>query len=313
MTDAVSDFGAKLLSGEETSPEAWQRHLREVHGRLPGATSAFASRHATAAGRTSYELLADSAVSAARELDRPVDVLDLACGDGYLIEVCFRELGGRVGTITGVDMSEAELELARRRLAGADARLYTGLAQSLPLAPDSVDVALCHAAFMLMVPVEPVVQQLARVLRPGGIFSAVVGSTSSASESRDEDVEGRRALWTGLREALREFWQTEYPRLRPDGRVGDPRAMSRDGWRELFGPQTGFTGDVDLQELEIIVRESPEGIWSFFETTYLVDLLDDEKRATLRSRLLAVVGEHERAHGTVAMAFPLQLLSVRSV
>ena len=79
MTDAVSDFGAKLLSGEETSPEAWQRHLREVHGRLPGATSAFASRHATAEGRTSYELLADSAVSAARELDRPVDVLDLAC------------------------------------------------------------------------------------------------------------------------------------------------------------------------------------------------------------------------------------------
>jgi len=306
-----SDFSAKVLSGEETSPEEWQRHLREVHSRLPGMTSALCSRHATPRGQTSYQLLADTAVVAAQDLDRPVDVLDVACGDGYLIQVCLRQLGGSIKTITGVDMSEGELDLARQRLAGQNAHLRVGLAQSLPLAADSIDVALCHAAFMLMVPVEPVVQELARVLRSGGIFSAVVGSTSaSAHASGGQELEMERALWTRIGAALREFWQAEYPRLQTDGRVGDPRATTKDGWRELFRPETGYTGDVDVQELEILIRESAEGIWNFFKDTYLVDLLDATMREKLRSRLMTVIVEHEREHGTLDMAFPLRKFSV---
>src|SRR5450755_4744291 len=74
---AVSDFGAKVLSGEETSPEEWQQHLREVHRRLAGVTSAVCSRHGTQEGKTSYQVLADAAVVGARGLDRPVDVLEI--------------------------------------------------------------------------------------------------------------------------------------------------------------------------------------------------------------------------------------------
>jgi ubiquinone/menaquinone biosynthesis C-methylase UbiE len=309
----VSDFGTKILSGEETSPEDWQRHLREVHERLPGMTSAFSSRHATAQGQTSYEVLAESAGVAARVLDRPVDVLDLACGDGYLIELCLRQLGGGI-TITGVDMSEGELDAARQRLAGQNARLCIGLAQSLPLAAASVDVALCHLAFMLMVPLEPVVQELARVLRPGGIFSAVVGSTSnpaSAHASGGQELDTQRALFRQIGVALRQFWQEEYPQLQTDGRVGDPRALTMDGWKELFRPEAGFTGDVGIQEFEIVVRESAEGIWDFLKLTYSVDMLDARMREKLRSRLMAVIVEHERAHETLDMAFPHRMLSVR--
>jgi 2-polyprenyl-3-methyl-5-hydroxy-6-metoxy-1,4-benzoquinol methylase len=110
------EFGIKMLRGEETSPEEWQQHLREVHARLPGITSALCSRHATLQGQSSYQVLADTVADAARDLDRPVDALDLACGDGYLIEVCLRELGGAIRTVIGVDMSEGELDLARKRL-----------------------------------------------------------------------------------------------------------------------------------------------------------------------------------------------------
>lgn len=307
----VSDFRTKILSGEATSPEEWQQHLREVHARLPGMTSAFCARHTTAQGQTSYEVLADTAGATARVLDRPVDVLDLACGDGCLIELCLRRLGGGI-TITGVDMAEGELDAARDRLAGRNASLHIGLAQALPLEAASVDVALCHLAFMLMVPVEPVVQELARVLRSGGIFSAVVGSTSaSAHASGGQEFETQRALWTRIGAALRQFWQAEYPRLQTDGRVGDPRATTNDGWKELFRPETGYTGDVELQEFEILIRESAEGIWNFFKDTYLVDLLDATMRERLRSRLMAVIVEHERAHGTLDMAFPLRKFSVR--
>jgi ubiquinone/menaquinone biosynthesis C-methylase UbiE len=310
----VSDFGAKILSGEETSPEEWRQHLREVHGRLPGMTAIACSGRVTPRGQSSYQLLADTAVDAVRDLDRPVDVLDLACGDGYLIELCLRQVGGSIRTITGVDMSEGELDAARQRLAGQDARLCIGLAQSLPLAPASVDVALCHAAFMLMVPIEPVVAELARVLRPGGIFSAVVGSTSSpasAGASGGQELDTQRALWRQIGVALRQFWQEEYPQLRTDGRVGDPRAMTEAGWKELFRPETGFARDVEAQEFEVLFRESAEGIWDFVKNTYLVDMLDGEIREKLRSRLMAVIVEHEREQGMLGMAFPQRMFSAR--
>jgi ubiquinone/menaquinone biosynthesis C-methylase UbiE len=308
----ISDFGARLLRGQETSPEEWRRHLREVHGRLPGLTSSLCSCHVTLQGQTSYEVLAESVVVEARSLRRPVDVLDLACGDGPLIEVCLDALGGDVATITGVDMSEGELDLARTRLPDRNVRLLVGLAESLPLPAGSVDAVLCHAAFMLMVPVEPVVQELARVLRPGGIFSAVVGSTSApAHTSGVSELEGPRALWTAIGATLREFWQREYPRLHTDGRVGDARASTEDGWKELFRTETGFTGEVEMQELEVLVRESEEGTWEFFNGTYLVDLLDATKREDLRSRVMAVIVDHDRVYGTLTMAFPLRKLSAR--
>lgn len=309
---AVLDFGAKVLSGEETSPEEWQQHLREVHRRLPGVTSAVFSRHATLEGETSYQVLADAAVVGARGRERPVDVLDLACGDGYLIEVCLRKLAGSIETVTGVDISEGELELARRRLAGQNVRLHVGLAQALPLTAESVDVVLCHAAFMLMVPVAPVVAELARVLRSGGSFSAVVGSTSArASAAAVPELEAQRLLWTRIGAELRQFWDAEYPRLQPAAaRLGDPRASTLDGWKELFRPETGFTGAVELHDLEIVIRESADGLWDFFSETYLVDLLDAKMREQLRRRLAAVMVEHERKHGTLDMAFPLQMFSV---
>lgn len=306
------EFGMKLLSGQETSPEEWQRHLREVHARLPGVTSALFSQYATLSGESSYQVLATAVGGAARDLDRPVDVLDLACGDGYLIEVCLRELGGAIGTAIGVDMSEGELDLGRRRLADENASLRIGLAQALPVDSDSVDVALCHLAFMLMVPLEPVVQELARVLRSGGTFSAVVGSSSAtAYTSPDQDLEAPRALWTQMGAALRQFWQAEYPQLQTAGRLGDPRAATKDGWSELFRPETGYTGDVRVQEIEILIRESADGVWNIFKDTYLVDLLDTKTRGRLRERLMEIILEHERTHDTLDMTFPLRMLTVR--
>jgi hypothetical protein len=74
---------------------------------------------------------------------------------------------------------------------------------------------------------------------------------------------------------------------------------------------TGFTGAVEVQDREILIRESADGLWSFFGETYLVDLLDAKMRETLRRRLVAVIAEHERRHGTPDMAIPLRMFSVR--
>lgn len=306
-----SSFTGRVLSGGETSPEEWQQHLGQVHDRLPGVTAATFAQHTTADGRTSYHVLAERVEIAARAVNRPVDVLDLACGDGYLIEVCLHQFGEGVRTIAGVDLSVGELELARRRLEDTSARLHTGLAQSLPLPSASVDVVLCHAAFMLMVPIEPIVHELARVLRPGGTFSAVVGSTSQRANTSDGDeLEEARAVWEDVRVTLGTFWQEEFPHLQIDGRLGDDRAMTSAGWHELFRPESGYAENVDQQEFEVIIRESSDGIWRFFKGTYLAEMLDPPAQETLRRRIARVILKHQLPSGEITMSFPLQLFSV---
>ena len=87
--------------------------------------------------------------------------------------------------------------------------------------------------------------------------------------------------------------------------------MTEAGWKELFRPETGFARDVEVQEFEVLFRESAEGIWDFFKDTYFIDMLDTTMQEKLRSRLMATILEHERAHGTLDMAFPHRMMSAR--
>lgn len=88
--------------------------------------------------------------------------------------------------------------------------------------------------------------------------------------------------------------------------------MSAEGWKELFRPELGYAGDVELQEFDILIKEdSAESIYHFFvEGSYLVALLDAEAKENLKRRLIDVIAEHQRADGTLEMAFPLRMLSV---
>ena len=104
----------------------------------------------------------------------PITVLDLACGDGLLLSRLSQMHASGLGLI-GIDMSRAELDAARSRL-GPGVALHQAMAQALPLPDASVDCVLSHLALMLMAPVEPVIAEVRRVLKHGGVFSAVVGA-----------------------------------------------------------------------------------------------------------------------------------------
>ena len=90
-------------------------------------------------------------------------VLDLACGTGDFA-VMAREQGARV---IGLDFAGAMLTAARRRCPEAIA-LVRGDALRLPLADGSVSVAVSGFALRNFVAIPPVLEELARVLRPGG-------------------------------------------------------------------------------------------------------------------------------------------------
>src|SRR5262249_11885453 len=124
----------------------------------PGITSRALAR----AG--SYERLA-ARVPAGR-------VLDLACGDGTLLELL-------APAAVGIDVSRGELDRARDTSAIRE-RIVQARAQALPFADRTFDGATCHLAFMLFDDLELVVAELARVLKPGAPFIALLGGGPTA-------------------------------------------------------------------------------------------------------------------------------------
>ena len=148
-----------LARGEAPDGASLRDHLLAVHGANAGFTEACASRCQDDQGRSSYAWLAE-----AIDPPRHRNVLDLACGSH-----------GAAIRMTGVDMSEAELALARARVPSAELALHRGLAQDMAFLDDaSQDAVLCHWALTLMDPVAPVLREVRRVLRPGGTFAAIV-------------------------------------------------------------------------------------------------------------------------------------------
>jgi ubiquinone/menaquinone biosynthesis C-methylase UbiE len=92
---------------------------------------------------------------------KPGVALDAACGTGRFAEF----LAARGHRVIGVDSSPDMLAHARRRV--PDAEFHVGELDQLPLPDDCVDVITCALA-LEHVPLDPVLAEFARVLRPGG-------------------------------------------------------------------------------------------------------------------------------------------------
>jgi SAM-dependent methyltransferase len=118
-------------------------------------------------------------------------VLDLGCGDGMRT---LRNLGG-AGTV-GLDFSRRQLDLARENV--PDAHLVQADMTAVPLADDSVDaVTAYHAVFHVTRTQHPrVYREVARVLRPGGLFLTTVGSGATDAVRRNWLDSGVSMYWS---------------------------------------------------------------------------------------------------------------------
>jgi len=136
----------------------WPEYLRAFHHQHPGITEDVLS-HAVDGGTTPYEWVAEPVH------DGPV--LDLACGSGPLA------LALAAPGWIGMDMSEAELTVARGRGGTGVALADAG---ALPLEGRSAASVVCSMALMVVQPLDEVLSEVARVLRPGGVFVSLVPS-----------------------------------------------------------------------------------------------------------------------------------------
>jgi ubiquinone/menaquinone biosynthesis C-methylase UbiE len=95
-------------------------------------------------------------------------VLDIACGTGAVTRAAARRTGGS-GSVTGLDLSPAMLDSARRSVDGLPPRFefQQGDATAMPFSDGSFDVALCQQAMQFM-DRQAAVAEMRRVVVPGG-------------------------------------------------------------------------------------------------------------------------------------------------
>lgn len=115
-----------------------------------------------------------AAMRIAGALDPGADVLDVATGPGFLaIELAkLRSRLGELGPsgVTGVDISRTFVQIAEENThaAGVDVRFQLGNAQALPFADESFDAVVCRAAFKNFAAPAEALDEMERVLKPGG-------------------------------------------------------------------------------------------------------------------------------------------------
>lgn len=263
------------------APSPAESYLRDFHDRRPGATSlCFGDRAVVRRGQafaSSYACLA----AAVPRHPRATSVLDVACGDGYLLaELAARNEPGLA--LFGIDFSAGELARARERL-GDRARLIQGRAQSLPLADTSVDAVVSHMALMLMDDLDRVIAQIRRVLRLGGIFSAVVGGGGLGGPAVD--------LWLGLLRAANSQDNVEMLR------IGDARLRKSEGLQSLLGQ--GFRG-VEVDGVQLDCGGTPAQVWDWLSHTYDADRLSPGVRERMREQFIAQAAALAGADGKVS-------------
>jgi ubiquinone/menaquinone biosynthesis C-methylase UbiE len=102
-----------------------------------------------------------------RHLERsPESILDVGCGTGRLLRKARQRWPGV--QLFGIDPSIGMLEVARHLTPGAT--FYESSAENLPLTDSSVNVILSTISFHHWIDQAAGVQEIARVLRPNGLF-----------------------------------------------------------------------------------------------------------------------------------------------
>ncbi len=240
---------------DEAAPDRGEVFVRAFHARRPGVT-----RTAFARGG-SYDLVAAAVPAGAR-------VVELGCGDGALLARLVAR-GHDPARLLGVDVSRDELGAARG--AGAAAVVAHARAQALPLRDGAIDAVVSHLALMVMGPLDPVVAEVARVLRPGGVMIAAIGGgpagTGDGADAHAFDV----------------FVRALAPAVAAAGgapRLGDPRLRSAAGLRAALAP---LGGEVTWTDHSIVLDGALDEVWSTLASAYELAVLDARAVAAVRA------------------------------
>ncbi len=128
--------------------------------------------------------------------------LDIGCGPG-LTTLALAQATGTNGEVTGVDIAEPMLALARKRCAQySNVNFTTADVTALPYEDGSFDIALATQVYEYVEQVDQALKELARVVKPGGRVLIVDTDWESAVWASHDDDRMRKVIDT---------WNTHIP------------------------------------------------------------------------------------------------------
>lgn len=144
--------------------------------------------------------------------------LDLGCGDGKLMRVLL-DAAGASPRLVGVDIDP--LEVRDALASGVYARVHPAAGDRLPEPDSSFDFVLSNSVLEHIDAIEPVIAEVARVLRPGGAFLFTV-----PAERFHDCLAGPLLPWSDRARYMR----------RVDRRCAHRRYWSEAQWRACLAP-----------------------------------------------------------------------------
>jgi|KBSMisStandDraft_5_1062788.scaffolds.fasta_scaffold41475_2 ubiquinone/menaquinone biosynthesis C-methylase UbiE len=229
-------------------------------------------------------------VVAAGDGDR---LLDVGAGTGVVGRAALKRVGGR-GSVVAVDPNEGMLTVAERLAPAMDTR--RGVAEQLPVDRAEMNCVTCQFALMFLSDRRRAVEEMRRVLRPGG--RVAVATWASVGDSP-----GYAAMVELLEEEI------------GDGAADALRAPFCLGTPELIG-------DVLRQSFEdvtVVRREGQARFTSLDDWLYteirgwtLAEHIDDDQYARLRRAAATRLARFVTGDGAVRFAVPA-LIAAASV
>ena len=145
-------------------------------------------------------------------------ILDVATGTGRLPLFMARNARFQ-GQVIGLDASQRMLNIARHKIAAEHfegfVSLMRGDAMELPFANDGFDVVTCLEALEFMPDPQRVLNEMARVLRPGGLLLTTIRIDTRWMPTRTwSEAKMRGALESlDMGEITFEIWQDDYSQV----------------------------------------------------------------------------------------------------
>jgi SAM-dependent methyltransferase len=151
-------------------------------------------------------------IADAAEIQPGWRVLDVACGTGIVARTAV-ERAGTTGSVVGLDINAGMLEVAKRKAPAIEWR--QGAAESLPFDTHSFDATVCQFGLMFFEDRRAALQEMMRVLKPGGHLAVAVWDSIENSPGYAELI----ALLQRL------FGDKVADTLRPPFVLGDPQLL----------------------------------------------------------------------------------------
>jgi ubiquinone/menaquinone biosynthesis C-methylase UbiE len=293
----MTTYAEKLFKGEKPTNQEWHEHLWDYHQRLSGKWEDWHMGCKTNLGGTSTEVLSQ-AIPQSRLSN--ATIIDLACGSGPLTKH-LTELTPPPKKIYAIDYSPGELNIAKDKIKAPYVEFFCEPAHKLPVSNESVDIVFCHMAIMLMRPVEPVIQEIHRVLKPGGMFAAVVMDPTAFHGS-----------FTIFLKVFLEQAKNLIPNLKA-AHTSDSRFDSWEGIRSLFNSKTGFDLDPACKQYEMICYDNPRNVWNRLKTLYLCDLLASSEKEKIGIEVVKAFENEIDPCGKLAVSLNMRLFIAKKI